>query len=232
MPTVLITGANRGIGFEFARQYAGDGWRVIGTVRDAAGGATLEALGKAVQIHLADVADRPSLAQLARDLKGEPIDLLICNAAVLGPRDAWLGNTDYAAWEHMNRVNVMGPMATVEALVDNVASSGRKQIVLMSSGAGSLARHSNPLKNSHSNYLYRTSKVAVNSLMLSLKQMLADRGVTVISMAPGWVRTDMGGSDALYGPDESVAAMRKVIERLTFADSGRFYRLTGEQAPW
>jgi NAD(P)-dependent dehydrogenase (short-subunit alcohol dehydrogenase family) len=185
-----------------------------------------------VQIHLADVAERPSLARLARDLKGEPIDLLICNAAVLGPRDAWLGNTDYAAWEQMHRVNVMGPMATVEALVDNVASSARKQIVLMSSGAGSLARHHNPLKTSQSNYLYRTSKVAVNSLMLSLTQMLADRHVTVISMAPGWVRTEMGGPNAMYGAEESVAGMRNVIERLTLADSGHFYRLTGEQAPW
>lgn len=232
MPTVLITGANRGLGFEFARQYASDGWRVIGTVRDAAGGARLEALGTAVEAHPADVAERPSLARLARDLKGEPIDLLICNAGVLGPLDAWLGNTDYAVWEQMHRVNVMGPMATVEALAGNVAASARKQIVLMSSQAGSLARGLNPLKASHTNYLYRASKAALSSLMLSLTQMLADRGVTVISIAPGWVRTDMGGPDALYGPEESVASMRKVMDGLTLADSGRFYRLTGEQAPW
>src|SRR5579883_1511112 len=129
MPTVLITGAGRGLGFEFAKQYAGDGWKVIATVRDPKAGARLSALGKGVEIHIADVTDRAAIARLAKDLKGAAIDVLICNAGIYGPKGQPFGQTDYATWEQVMRVNVMAPMAVVEALVDNVAASAQKRIV-------------------------------------------------------------------------------------------------------
>src|SRR5690348_2718037 len=120
MPTVFITGASRGLGFEFARQYAADGWKVIGTVRELKDGAALSAVGD-VEVHLADMSDRKAIARLAADIRETPIDVLICNAGIYGPRDQEFGSTDYAAWEQVLRVNLLAPMAITEALVDNVA---------------------------------------------------------------------------------------------------------------
>src|SRR5258708_13022710 len=133
MPTVLITGAARGRGFELARQYAADGWKVIGGVGGPKGGARLSALGKGVEVHLADVTDRAAIARLAKDLKAAAIDVLICNAGIYGPKGQPFGKTDYAAWEEVMRVNVLAPMAVGQATVDNAAEGALKPIVMMSS---------------------------------------------------------------------------------------------------
>ena len=226
MPTVLITGAGRGLGFEFAKQYAADGWKVIATVREPAAGAKLSALGKTVEVHLADVTDRAANARLAKDLKGAAIDVLICNAGIYGPKGQPFGQTDYAAWEQVMRVNAMAPMAVVEALVDNVAASAQKRIVMMSSGLGSIAR------NDGGDPIYRSSKTALNQVMRTLSAELKDRGITVVSVSPGWVKTDMGGSAAPLTADVSIKGLRKVIAGLSVKDTGRYLHYDGTENPW
>jgi len=226
MPTVLITGAGRGLGFEFAKQYAADGWKVITTVRDPKAGARLSALGKAVEIHIADVTDRPAIARLAKDLKGAPIDILICNAGIYGPKGQPFGQTDYASWEQVMRVNVLAPMAVVEALADNVAASTQKRIVMMSSSLGSIAR------NDGGDPIYRSSKAALNQVGKTLAAELKGRGITVVSVSPGWVKTDMGGEAAPLTADASIAGLRKVIAGLKPKDTGRFFHYDGTENPW
>jgi NAD(P)-dependent dehydrogenase (short-subunit alcohol dehydrogenase family) len=226
MPTVLVTGASRGLGFELARQYAADGWTVIGTVRDPKDGAKLSALGRGVQVHLADVTDRNAVARLAKDLKGAPIDVLICNAGIYGPRGQALGETDYAAWEEVMRVNVLAPVAVVEALADNVAKSEQKQIVMMSSRLSCLSLFEG------GDMIYRTSKTALNQVMRCLAMDLEKRGMTVISVSPGWVKTDMGGAGAPLTPEASIRGLRKVIGSLKRSDNGKFIHYDGTENPW
>ncbi|HEX7055224.1 MAG TPA: SDR family oxidoreductase [Burkholderiales bacterium] len=220
----LVTGAGRGLGLELARQYAEDGWRVIGTVRDAAARGRLEKLG--AQALLADMTSRAQVAGLARQLEGQPIDLLFCNAGITGPRGMTLGSFDFDAWEEVLRVNLLGPAAGVQALVDNVAASRRKVIALMSSRLGSIA------ESSGMTLPYATSKAALNMLAKGLAATLAARGVIVVALSPGWVKTDMGGPGAPLSPQTSVAGLRRVIERLKPADSGRFLSYDGSGIAW
>lgn len=226
MPTVLITGAGRGLGFELAKQYAADGWKVIATVRDPKAGAKLSGLGKSVEIHIADVTERAALARLAKDLRGAPVDVLICNAGIYGPKGQPVGQTDYAAWEQVMRVNVLAPMATIEALLDNVARSEFKRIVVMSSRLASLTL------NDGGDPIYRSSKAALNQVAKTLAADLKDRGITVVAVSPGWVRTDMGGPDAPLAADMSMAGIKKVIGGLAPKDSGKFIHFDGTENPW
>lgn len=223
MQTVLITGASRGLGLELARQYAADGWRVIGTVRAPAAVSGLEG---EIEAHVADVTDRQAIARLAAALRGTPIDVLLCNAGIYGPQAMRLGSLDYSAWEEVLRVNVLGAAAVIEALVENVAASERKLIVLMSSRLGSIAEASG------SSPLYATSKAALNALAKGLSVTLAARGIIVVALSPGWVRTDMGGKGAPLSPEESVRGLREVIGGLKPSASGRFLNYDGSEIPW
>jgi NAD(P)-dependent dehydrogenase (short-subunit alcohol dehydrogenase family) len=214
MPTILITGAGRGLGLELARQYAADGWKVIGTERGAQARYRM------------DVRDISSIRRLSQSLKGEPIDVLFCNAGIIGTRGSALGSFDYAAWEEIFRVNVLGAAATVEALVDNVAASGRKIIAVMSSRLGSVT------ETSGATLPYGTSKAALNLLAKGLAMALQPRGITVVAFTPGWVRTDMGGAGAPLSPEESVAGLRNVIAALDLSHSGKFMSHDGKPVPW
>lgn len=227
MPTVLVTGAGRGIGHEFARQYAADGWTVIATVRDAAKGAALAALGPAVEVHLLDVADRAAIARLAQELRGRAIDVLICNAGVYGdkPRQEF-GAVDWAEWERVLRTNVMAPMALAESFVEHVAAGGRKLIVMMTSQMASTA------ETSGGSYIYRTSKAALNNVAKSLSVDLKSRGITVIAMDPGWVKTEMGGPNAQITPEVSVRNMRKLFSKAGARQTGQYLRYDGATHPW
>ena len=224
MPTVLITGAGRGLGYELARQYAADGWKVVGTVRNAKAKAVLAKLG--VDVHLADVTDRKAIGRLAESLKGIPIDVLVCNAGIHGPKELPLGELDYTSWEEVLRVNVLGPAAVVEALLENVAASERKIIVMMSSRMGSIG------ESRGGEYLYPSSKAALNMIGKALSVDLARRGITVVSLSPGWVRTDMGGEDAPLAPETSIRGVRKVIAGLSLEKSGKFFNHDGSAIPW
>jgi NAD(P)-dependent dehydrogenase (short-subunit alcohol dehydrogenase family) len=214
MPTALITGASRGLGKELARQYAGEGWKVIGTERGANASFPL------------DVADRRQVAQLAKKLKGEPIDLLVCNAGISGKRGMSPGSFDFESWEQILRVNLLGAAAVAEALLDNVAASERRTIAMMSSRLGSIA------ESSGMTLPYSTSKAALNMLVKGLAATQASRGIIVVALSPGWVRTDMGGAQAPLTPEKSVRGLRRVIAGLGKGDSGKFLSHDGTPIPW
>lgn len=224
MSTILVTGAGRGLGFELARQYAKDGWQVIGTVRDEAATKRLQDLG--AEAHTLDVSDYAKAGELARRLEGRPLDLLFCNAGIMGTRGSALGSFDYESWEEIFRVNVLGAAAVAEALADNVAASEKKTIAMMSSRLGSIA------ESSGMTLPYSTSKAALNMLVKGLATALAGRGVKVVALSPGWVRTDMGGAGAALAPAASVSGLRKALAGLAGADSGRFFSYDGSPIPW
>lgn len=230
MPTALITGANRGLGLEFVRQYAQDGWRVHACCRDPRAATELAALAGgskgAVQVHALDVADFAQIERLARALDGEALDLLLNNAGIY-PRDSDLGQLDYAAWERAFRVNAMAPLRMAEAFVEHVARSQRRLIASVTSLMGSIGDN-----GSGGSYAYRSSKAALNMANKSLSIDLRDRGVTAIVLHPGWVKTDMGGASAPIEAPESVRGMRAVIGRVGLADSGKFFDYEGDELPW
>lgn len=226
MNTVLVTGANRGIGLEFAKQYAADGWRVIGACRDPKNADELGAIdGEVTRLEL-DVADAGSVAAMARALEGAPVDLLINNAGVFGQRGAGVGETDYETWNRTFEVNVAGAMRVLEALMPNLRAGKGKTVVNISSGMGSIER-AGP-----GNHVYRSSKAALNMTMRSVAAELAGEGFIVTLQSPGWVRTDMGGASASLSPEESVTGMRKVIGALTPADNGGYFAYDGDPIPW
>jgi NAD(P)-dependent dehydrogenase (short-subunit alcohol dehydrogenase family) len=197
MPSTLITGANRGLGFEFARQYLADGWQVYAACRNPQSTSELRRLAGAsddkLQILALDVIDPVSVQAAAAKLDGQAIDLLLNNAGIGGPRGQSVGNIDYEAWAKVLDVNTMGPLRVSEAFVDHVAQSERKLIVTITSGMGSLADNT-----SGGAYAYRSSKAAVNMVMRSLAIDLAPRGIACVVINPGWVLTDMGGPHATF----------------------------------
>jgi NAD(P)-dependent dehydrogenase (short-subunit alcohol dehydrogenase family) len=231
MPSVLITGANRGIGLEFAKQYGEAGWRVYATCRDPNRAVDLmqsaQACAGRISMHQLDVADHRQMENLKAELDNTPIDLLLNNAGVYYDLDTPFGATDYSAWTESFHVNTMAPLKLAELLVDNVAASERKLIVTITSKMGSLMDNT-----SGGSYQYRSSKAAVNAVMKSLSIDLESRGLIALVLHPGWVLTDMGGPHALIDVKTSVAGMRTVIEGLTLADNGKFLSYKGEAVPW
>ncbi len=223
MPTVLVTGANRGIGLEFTRQYAAEGWQVVACCRKPGEADALKKVKGEVSIEALDVVDDHQIAKLAHRLKGHAIDLLINNAGIYGPR----GGTDTAAWIEVLRVNTIAPFRVAEALAPHVAKSKDKLIVSITSLMGSIA--SNESGGSH---VYRSSKAALNVVMKGLSHELKSQGVTVAVFHPGWVRTDMGGKGAPLAIPDSVSSLRKAIAKLTPGDSGKFFNYDGKPLPW
>jgi NAD(P)-dependent dehydrogenase (short-subunit alcohol dehydrogenase family) len=226
MPSVLITGANRGIGLEFARSFAADGWSVHACCRQPDKAAALKALAGEVAVHRLDVTDGLQVAGLARELADQPIDLLLNNAGIYGPRTGF-AQTDYDEWAPVFRVNTMAPLRMAERFVAQVARSERRLIVNISSKMGSIGDNSRG-----GSYIYRSSKAALNMVAKSLSVDLAGRGIAVVAFHPGWVQTDMGGPEAALTVAESVAGMRAVIERLGPADNGKFFNYDGGEIPW
>ncbi len=240
MATVLITGANRGLGLEFTRQYATLGWEVIACARRPEAATALMTLardsGGRVVVEQLDVADHASVDAAARRLEGRAIDVLLNNAGTMGrgttthagfPSNRF-GEIDYADWDGIFRINVTGPMKMTEAFVGHVARSAGRKIVAISSDLGSMASNV-----SGKLYAYRASKAALNACMKSLAIDLGrDRGLVVAVLHPGWVRTDMGTARASIDPPESVAGLIRVIEGLDAAKAGGFWRYDGAEVPW
>jgi NAD(P)-dependent dehydrogenase (short-subunit alcohol dehydrogenase family) len=231
MPSTLITGANRGLGFEFARQYLADGWQVYAACRNPQSASELRRLADAsddkLQILALDVIDPVSVQAAAAKLDRQAIDLLLNNAGIGGPRGQSVGNIDYEAWAKVLDVNTMGPLRVSEAFVDHVAQSERKLIVTITSGMGSLADNT-----SGGAYAYRSSKAAVNMVMRSLAIDLAPRGIACVVINPGWVLTDMGGPHATLTTAESVKKLRRLIETLGPGQSGKFFNYDGREYAW
>src|SRR6516164_1780653 len=223
MPSVLVTGANRGLGLEFARQYAADGWKVIACCRKPDEAAVLKKIDGEVEIEALDVRDGKQITNLVRRLKGQAIEILINNAGIYGPSSG----SDTDAWLDVMRVNVIAPFHLAEALVDNVARSERKLIVNISSGMGSIAENTDG-----GSPIYRSSKTALNMVTKNLAIELRGKGVTVVVLSPGWVRTDMGGKRAPLEAAKSIGSMRKVLAKLGVKDSGRFFNYAGKLMRW
>ncbi len=232
MATTLITGTNRGIGLEFVRQYAEDGWHVVACCRQPAKAENLNRLTTQypghIRVYALDVADHQQIAQLAKSLASETIDLLINNAGVYPPSDdGGFGRIDYAAWIQAMQINTMAPLKMAEAFVTQISNSSLKTIATITSKMGSIADNQRG-----GSYIYRSSKAAVNMVARSLAIDLKPRGITSIVLHPGWVKTDMGGRDALISTEQSVTGMRRVLSRVTLADTGKFFAYDGQSIPW
>jgi NAD(P)-dependent dehydrogenase (short-subunit alcohol dehydrogenase family) len=231
MPSVLITGANRGLGLEFARQYLADGWRVFATCRDPAAADQLQHLAKSSGDKLTviemDVTDAASVRKAATQIKDVAIDVIINSAGITGVSGQRPGNIDYDSWARVINVNTMGPLRVLESFVDHLTRSERKLAVNITSGMGSLADNT-----SGGSIGYRSSKAALNMVMRSAAIDLAPRGIACVVVNPGWVKTDMGGPSATLTPQDSVTAMRRLIEKLGPAQSGSFFHYDGSEYPW
>jgi len=227
--TVLITGASRGIGYRFVEVFLLARWNIIPTARRPENLAVLPALLEPFRIPMypLDVGDGGSIDQLAAELKGERIDLVINNAGVLTPKEQGLEITDFAAWEESFRVNTIGPFRLARALLPNLELGVRPVIANISSEMGSIAGN-----QSGGYYAYRSSKAALNMVTKSLAEDLKPRGIIVVSLHPGWVRTHMGGKEAPMTPNESVRGMEDVLRELTMEDTGSFIRYDGTRLPW
>lgn len=229
MPCVLITGANRGLGLEFARQYQADGWRVIACCRSPEDAPALRALG--VEVQALEVADAASVAALAQRLNGQALDLVINNAGIYGAHDRQaFGSVDSASFLEAQQINAFGPLAVTQALLPNlraaVAASGLARVGIVSSRMGSIAEAPG------GSYIYRASKAAVNMVGVSLAHDLKPDNIAVTLLHPGWVRTDMGGPDGQIDAPESVSGMRAVLADSSLKHSGLFIDYLGKELSW
>jgi NAD(P)-dependent dehydrogenase (short-subunit alcohol dehydrogenase family) len=222
--TVLIVGASRGIGLEFARQYANDGARVIATHRAPGAAAALRALGaKAVAL---DLLDEHAVAGFADQLAGEKIDVLIINAGVYGPRTSAIAAPGGLDFDAVMQTNVRAPMQLIAMLAPNLVAA-RGRLAVISSRMGSVS-----LMSSTAGRLYRASKAALNSALKSASLELGPQGVVCIAFHPGWVRTDMGGASADIDAEASVSGMRRVLASANDSSNGKFINFNGEHLAW
>jgi NAD(P)-dependent dehydrogenase (short-subunit alcohol dehydrogenase family) len=219
----LITGANRGIGFEFARQLSERRELVIATARKPEKAKELAKLD--LRVEALDVADGESVASLARRLD-EPIDVLIHNAAI-GSAGPGIDRIQPDDVEKAFQINALGPLRVTQALLPRLRAGRRKTIVAITSGLGSISGNQDGGWSA-----YRISKAALNQLVRTVAVELSGEEFICVAISPGWVRTDMGGSRAPLSPEESVRSMLHVIDRLRPSDNGRFLDRGGKDVPW
>jgi NAD(P)-dependent dehydrogenase (short-subunit alcohol dehydrogenase family) len=230
MPTTLVTGANRGLGLELARQYAADGWRVHACCREPDRAEALASLARAepaIAIHRLDVTNGGAIEHLADSLQDECLDLLINNAGIYGRKGVTIGDIDPAEWMQVLVINTIAPAMVAQAFLPQLLRAEHPVLATISSKVGSLADNS-----SGRNYPYRSSKAAANQVIKSLSIDLRDRGVITVALHPGWVQTDMGGPSALISAKQSVEGMRRVLAGLGPESSGRFFAFDGQEIPW
>lgn len=221
MKTILITGANRGIGLELVKQYLADDWQVIACSRHPLNLPKNEKL----QWYSLDVTDANAIVELSNKLKNIPIDVLYNNAGVWGGQG--FGETSAEEWMNVLRVNTIAPLLMAQAFIKQLAAGKVKIIVNMSSGMASISENTDG-----GAYSYRSSKAALNMLTKTLAIDLKSQGITVVSMDPGWVKTDMGGKGAQITPEESVQGIRRVLKSLTPKESGSFLSYRGNMHEW
>lgn len=226
--TIFITGANRGIGLSLAELYLQRGDQVHATSRNLSESKELQALASTystLTLHELDVTNYPHVAQLAKELPA--IDLLINNAGYYGPKGYGFGNTDIEEWRKVFEINTIAPLKLVEAFYPLLQAGSAKKIVCISSKVGSMTENT-----SGGGYIYRSSKAALNSVVKSLSNDLTSEGFSVLALHPGWVRTAMGGPNALIDTQTSAAGLAKVIAQSTQENSGQFINYDGTQMPW
>ena len=236
MPSMLVTGASRGLGLEMVRQFGADGWRIYACCRTPDTAAALAALAAessgAVSVHALDVGDAAQIEALAASLAGTPIDMLVNNAGLLGhsiddQAPGTFGTIDYESWMQVHAINTMAPLRMAEAFADHVAASEIKLMFFMSTHMGSIT----DLADGNF-YPYRSSKAALNLVVKALSIDLAPRGIRTLAVHPGWVSTDMGSAAAPVTPPESIAGIRRVVAGYGGGQTGRFYQYDGTELPW
>ena len=231
METVLITGANRGIGLELASRYAAAGNRVLACCREPAQAAKLQVLAKSrkgLTIHGVHVADGKSIAALAAEIRTAPIDILINNAGMPGPAGdkQSLAHMDFDGWAETFAVNTMAPLRMVQTFRRNLKAGKNPRAITITSQMGALALNMPVM------FAYCSSKAAVNKVMRMASVELASDGIAVGLIHPGWVRTDMGGSGADISVEDSAAGIMSVIAKLSLAETGSFKKWNGEEHAW
>ena len=232
MPSILITGSNRGLGLEWARQFAMDDWRVYASCRHPAEAGELQKLARQypkLSLHRLDVTRQDEIQALALELANYSIDILLNNAGVYLEKyeTTAAAGLCYDDWKYTLAFNTLGPMRVSEAFTPHLARGRQRLILAITSHMGSIAEISSP-----GSYYYRSSKAALNAAVKSLAIDLAPRGIVAAVLHPGWVKTDMGGPNALIGAEQSVSGMRRVIAGLTPAKSGAFLAYDGSAVPW
>jgi NAD(P)-dependent dehydrogenase (short-subunit alcohol dehydrogenase family) len=235
MTTVLITGANRGIGLSLVKEYLADSDHVIACCRTPGKADALKELAASrgrLRILPLEVSDEASIAALKKTLADEPIDILINNAGILEtPKDQSAKRIDADNWIHTMRVNALAPVLISIALFDNVKRSTQKRVCAITSSSGSTGKD---FSAGPERYAYRASKAALNNGMRGLARDWAAEGILVALLDPGWVRTDMAGPNtkAPLTPEESAKGIKDRIPRITPETSGVFQRFWGEPLPW
>ncbi|MCY4479335.1 MAG: SDR family oxidoreductase [Rhodospirillales bacterium] len=236
MPSMLVTGASRGLGLEMVRQFGADGWRIYACCRTPDTATDLAALADAsagaITLHTLDVGKPAQITALAEEFRGTPIDMLVNNAGLLGHTIEHLapgafGTVDYEAWMQLHEINTMAPLRVAEAFVDHVAASELKLMFFMSTHMGSITDLADG-----GLYPYRSSKAALNLLVKALSIDLAARGVRTLAVHPGWVSTDMGGPQAPVNKEDSIAGIRQVVAGYGEGQTGRFFQYDGKELPW
>ena len=230
MATILVTGANRGLGNEFVEQYLNEGNDVIATYRNENSSMDLIEMGdersnlKLLQL---DVSSNKSLNSFAENLDDSPIDIFINNAGVYGPRNSSFGNVDEENWIPAIKINAIAPILLTQLIIKNIRSGADKKLIYITSKMGSIDDN-----KGGGAYVYRSSKTALNAVVKSLSVDLENEGIVVALIHPGWVKTDMGGPNALIERDTSVRGMTEVISNLDITSTGNFYNYDGSIIPW
>ncbi|MFT5520658.1 MAG: NAD(P)-dependent dehydrogenase (short-subunit alcohol dehydrogenase family) [Enterobacterales bacterium] len=228
---ILITGANRGLGLEMVKSYLNDNHQVIAACREPENATELSDLQsdhkQQLDIIALDVGSARQRQALSEKLAETPLDMLISNAGVYGSRNQIFGKIDEDAWLETFKINTVAPLILSQLLLPNLLKGNHKTIAMLSSKMGSID------DNTYGRaYIYRSSKSALNSVVKSMSIDLKDDGVRVLALHPGWVRTDMGGADALIDAEESIAGLRQTMDRKDLSDSGRFFAYDGVELPW
>jgi len=229
--TILITAANRGLGLEFTKQHAQEGWNVLACCLNPEKAKDLQALANnqnsKIKILTLDISNFATIDALAKELKNQPIDILLSNAGVYGSHDNEFGNIDYENWLQTFKINSQSALKLAEAFVENLEQGQNKCFVAITSKMGSISDN-----GYGKSYLYRSTKAALNAVVKSLSIDLKEKNIIAVVLHPGWVMTDMGGPKASTKPDESISGMRHVISGLKLKDSGKFFGYDGEEIPW
>ena len=230
MATILVTGANRGLGIEFVEQYLNEGNEVIATYRNKNSSIDLIEMGNErsnLKLLQLDVSSNKSLNSFAENLGDSPIDIFINNAGVYGPRNSSFGNVDEENWIPAIKVNAIAPLLLTQLIIKNIRAGTDKKLIYITSKMGSIDDN-----KGGGSYVYRSSKTALNSVVKSLSVDLENEGIVVALIHPGWVKTDMGGPNALIERDTSVRGMTEVISNLDITSTGNFYNYDGSIIPW
>ena len=230
MPTLLITGANRGIGLALAQQYLEADWQVVATCRNPDNAHELSQLASdydSLSIESLEVTQASAIDSLVTSLDGRPVDILINNAGVYGQSNNDFGNTNTEQWLNALNINTIAPLKIMEALAENIAASEKRIIASMSSKMGSMDDN-----GSGGSYVYRSTKAALNAIMVSAAHDLKPRGITAIILHPGWVRTDMGGPNGEISTAESATQLRNILAKVSLENAGDFYDIDGSIIPW